>query len=139
MNFQRWAVFRCFFSKKVAIFEKKFFFVWHQIDTMKIHIFVFYNFLSDNVCGQQSQNSILHVLRGHKIEKFISPPRGALARKIFWLWIRGRYTYKMSHLPFTFAESRVSELFAWFTGLLLTKNNGYDIVTKWFFNKFFIA
>ena len=83
MIFQRWALFRRFFLKKVAIFEKNFFFVWHHIDTIKMHIFGFYNFFSDNVCGQQSQNSILHALRGHRIEKFISPPRGALAQNFF--------------------------------------------------------
>ena len=72
-----------FFLKKVAIFEKNFFFVLDPIDYIEIHIFWFYNFLSDDVCGQQSQNSILHFLRGHKIEKFISPPRGGLGQKKF--------------------------------------------------------
>ena len=83
MIFQRWALFFRFLLIKVAIFEKNFFFVWHPIDTIKIRIFGCYNFLSGEVCGQESQNSILHFLRGHKIEKFISPPRGALAQKFF--------------------------------------------------------
>ena len=97
MIFQSLTLFRSFFSKKVAIFEKKNFFAWHCIDTIEIHSFCVYNFLSDDVCGQQSQNSILHFLRGHKIEKFISPPRGGLAQKLIRPWIRDRYTFKMSH------------------------------------------
>ena len=54
MIFQRWALFFRFLLIKVAIFEKKFFFVWHPIDTIKIRIFGCYNFLSGEVCGQES-------------------------------------------------------------------------------------
>ena len=67
----------------MTIFEKKNFFVWHPKDTIERHIFGFDIFFSDEVCGQQSQKSILHFLRGHKIEKFISPPRGGPAQKNF--------------------------------------------------------
>ena len=83
MIFQRCALFPHFFLKKVAIFEKFYFFVWHPIDAMKIHVFCFYNIFSGELCGQQSQKSIFQFLRGHKKEKFISPPRGGLGQKIF--------------------------------------------------------
>ena len=96
-DFSKMGTFFSFFVDKSCNFWEIFFFVWHPIDTIKIRIFGCYNFLSGEVCGQESQNSILHFLRGHKIEKFISPPRGGLAQKNFWPRIKGRYTFKMSH------------------------------------------